>query len=206
MKSLPTLYKSLVLLILIGVFAYRFFQERHPIEVPAIDEKYSRSDYKHWIDANHDCQNTRNEVLIYHSIDGPVLDFSGCRVVSGKWYDPYTNQYFTDPKQLDIDHFIPLGEVDRSGGHQWSREKKMEYANSLDDLDILIPVSKSANRSKGDKYPSEWLPANQDYVCEYLKKWKMIKQRWLLAMDKKESNFVELGLSECSRNMASRQY
>ena len=43
--------------------------------------KYNRKDYRHWIDEDRDCQNTRNEVLIQESLD-PVTYKSGkgCKV------------------------------------------------------------------------------------------------------------------------------
>lgn len=57
---------------------------------------YSRTDYKHWIDADKDCQDTRQEVLIVESLEKPTLDKKGCEVVEGKWHDPYTDKYFTN--------------------------------------------------------------------------------------------------------------
>jgi hypothetical protein len=71
--------------------------------------------------------------LISESLEEVMLDKKGCEVVKGKWYDPYTDKYFTNPSDLDIDHFVPLGEVDRSGGHEWPKNKKMNYANDFDD-------------------------------------------------------------------------
>jgi hypothetical protein len=160
---------------------------------------YSRTDYKHWIDADKDCQNTRHEVLIAESIETVMLDKKGCEVVKGRWYDPYTNKYFTDPKDLDIDHFVPLGEVDKSGGHEWSKNKKMEYANDLDNPEVLISVDKSANRSKSDKDPSDWLPPNKKYQCEYIKTWQNIKKKWKLDMDEKEKIFIAIKTKECMK-------
>ena len=160
---------------------------------------YSRDDYKHWIDADNDCQNTRQEVLILESLEPVKLDSKGCKVVRGKWYDPYTDKYFTNPRDLDVDHFIPLAEADRSGAHQWSKEKKMQYANDLEDEEVLIAVDKRANRSKGDKDPSEWLPQNRNYQCEYIKNWQKVKKKWKLEMDKKEKNFIAAKNKECQR-------
>lgn len=159
--------------------------------------QYSRTDYKHWIDADKDCQNTRQEVLIVESLEEVTLDKKGCEVVKGKWYDPYTDKYFTNPGDLDIDHFVPLGEVDKSGGHEWSKSKKMEYANDLDDPEVLIAVDKSANRSKSDKDPSDWLPPNKKYQCEYIKTWQKVKKQWKLSMDSKEKAFIDAENKEC---------
>ena len=49
--------------------------------------KYNRKDYRHWIDEDRDCQNTRNEVLIQESLESVTYKSSkGCKVSSGKWY------------------------------------------------------------------------------------------------------------------------
>jgi len=82
-------------------------------------EPFRRSLYKHWIDVDGDCQDTREEVLIAESTVPVTLDRRGCKVRKGRWFDPYTGRTFTNPKKLDIDHFIPLKEVHRSGGSRW---------------------------------------------------------------------------------------
>jgi hypothetical protein len=71
---------------------------------------YNRDLYGGWIDADGDCQNTRQEVLIEESLIPVELDSRGCRVQSGEWFDPFTGQTCTNPGDLDIDHFIPLAE------------------------------------------------------------------------------------------------
>ncbi len=158
---------------------------------------YSRTDYKHWIDADKDCQDTRTEVLIIESLEKPTLDKKSCEVVKGKWYDPYTDKYFTNPNDLDVDHFVPLKEVDRSGGNKWDKEKKMQYANDLTNPETLIAVDKSANRSKADKDPSDWLPSNAKYNCEYIKLWQEVKKKWKLEMDEKEKKFIKEKDKKC---------
>ena len=68
---------------------------------------YDRRLYEHWIDADGDCQNTRQEVLIAESLEPVTLDSSGCHVESGRWLDSFTGQEFSDPANLDIDHMVP---------------------------------------------------------------------------------------------------
>lgn len=64
-------------------------------------QEYDRGHYKHWIDADKDCQNTRDEVLIAEADPSVPLEFKPrsdgkkCKVISGKWNDPYTGKTFT---------------------------------------------------------------------------------------------------------------
>ena len=47
---------------------------------------YDRRDYPHWIDLDHDCQNTRHEVLVEEStVPAQFKTNKKCRVVAGKW-------------------------------------------------------------------------------------------------------------------------
>jgi len=159
---------------------------------------YDRTLYGGWIDWDGDCQDTRQEVLISESLEPVKLDAGGCRVVSGKWYDPFTDRYFTDPRKLDIDHFVPLKEVHRSGGSSWGSAQKKAYANDLSDPNTLIAVSASANRSKSDRDPAKWLPPNSAFHCDYVKIWVEIKEQWGLEMDSVEAAKVEELLGGCN--------
>jgi len=149
--------------------------------------KYKRSDYQHWIDSDSDCQNTRNEVLIAESIVSVTFKTgSKCRVLTGKWVDPYTGLTFTNPKRLDVDHVVPLKEVHDSGGWQWSSGKRRRFANYLKDESHLIAVQASANRRKGAKDIAEWIPANINFRKEYARYWAKIKVYWGLTADQTE--------------------
>ena len=63
------------------------------------------------------------------------------------------------------------------GSQNWNKQQKKAFAN---DPTNLLPVWKRLNRQKGAKGPSEWLPPNQSYQCEYVKKWNMIKTKYKL--------------------------
>lgn len=166
-------------------------------------EPYKRSLYKHWVDADGNCRNTRQEVLIAESAVPVDLDARGCTVLTGQWNDPYTAKVFTNPKKLDIDHFIPLKEVHRSGGSRWGAARRQAYANDLDSTNTLIAVDASANRAKGDKDPAKWMPRNAAFHCDYVRIWVDVKERWRLTMDAAEKTKIQSVLTDCPPSLFS---
>jgi len=127
---------------------------------------YDREDYlPRWADADGDCQNTRQEVLISESRVAVTLGPGQCRVIAGQWHDPYTGRVFTDPGDLDIDHLVPLKEAHDSGAALWPRPRKRAYANDLSHPEALIAVYNGANRAKGARDPASWLPPNVAYAA-----------------------------------------
>jgi hypothetical protein len=171
-----------------------------PPEESAGTVRYDRELYGGWTDADGDCQDTRQEVLIAESVVPVQLDAAGCRVVSGRWMDPYSGREITNPSELDIDHLVPLAESHRSGGDAWTPERRRAYANHLAHPEHLIAVSAGANRSKGDKDPASWLPENAAYRCEYVRIWVLVKLRWGLRADDAELAAVDTLMRACAKN------
>jgi hypothetical protein len=138
---------------------------------PAAATSYDRGLYGDWTDEDGDCLNTRHEVLAALST-GPVLTSpDGCRVVHGRWNDPYTGVVFTHAPSLDIDHLVPLAWAHDHGGHSWSPELRAAFAN---DMRNLFAVEAAVNRQKGAKGPDEWLPPNPAFRCEYILRFERI--------------------------------
>lgn len=147
---------------------------------------YSRDLFRHWIDADGDRCNTREEVLIAESSTPAQVDAFGCTVIAGDWFSPFDGQVHTDPSDLDIDHLVPLKESWDSGAHSWSSSQRERFANDLSDGRALIAVTSGVNRSKGDRDPSQWLPPRSAYVCTYISDWIAVKYQWSLSMDSSE--------------------
>ena len=166
--------------------------------VPATLPDYDRHDWKHWTDADGDCQNARNEVLIAESKTSVAYRTDRkCRVAAGEWLAPYTNTIVTDPGRLDVDHMVPLGNAHASGAWEWSAEQREQYANYLDDPQHLIAVTASANRSKGARGPEEWRPDDRSYWCQYAVDWITIKDTWELTATTAEFTALEEMLATC---------
>lgn len=145
---------------------------------------YSRSAFKHWIDADKNGCNTRAEVLIQEAIVKPKVG-PKCKLTGGRWLSTYDGKTITNSSQLDVDHLVPLAEAWRSGAWQWTEAQRRAYANDLDNSEALISVTLSTNRSKGDKDPSSWMPAKDQ--CVYVQNWVSIKSKYSLTADIKEA-------------------
>lgn len=169
--------------------------------------KYMRSEWKHWVNVR-PCWDVREEVLARQATPGslqltnknkePVSDIAeACNIVAGEWVDPFSNETFTNPSHIDIDHMIPLGYTAQHGGQEWDSNKKQDYANSLQNNNHLIAVSAKENRSKKDKGPSKWKPSNENFTCEYAKSWVSIATTWDLSVDDADAKELAAILSNC---------
>ena len=154
------------------------------VPIPGDLSAYNRQDWhRHWIDADKDCQDARQEVLIEESVSLIVFtDAKQCRVESGEWLAPFTGTVVTDPRKLDIDHLVPLANAHWSGGHAWDADRKRAYANDLSNPAHLVAVTASANRSKGARGPEDWRPSDQNYWCQYAEDWVAVKVAWELTV------------------------
>lgn len=171
---------------------------------PPSKAPYSREDYKHWNYLGSSCWNVREQVLVNQSQNPPVLlDGSknktanikaACSIESGYWVDPYSGNVFTEPKKLDIDHIIPLSYVNQHGGSNWAPKTKKAYAN---DLDVLLAVSAKENRSKSDKGPSEYMPPNKNYQCQYAFGWVKVATKYGITVTQKDKDVLKTVLSGC---------
>ena len=98
---------------------------------------YDRDKFRHWTDADGDCQDTRDEVLRAESL----IATSGCDITEGEWRSYYDGVTTEDPSDLDIDHMVPLAEAWDSGAKQWTKKTRERFANDLGDRRSLVAVT-----------------------------------------------------------------
>lgn len=159
-----------------------------------LSSRYSRSEWKHWIDADGNCLNTRNELLRQRSLSPVKFNKNGCLVKKGLWKDYYFPEILSLSSQIDVDHLVPLKHAHISGGGSWSRAKKQMFAN---DLENLVITNKKYNRQKGAKSIDQWLPLNKSFACKYVKDWKFIKKKYSLTIFPAEVKTINLLRKHC---------
>jgi hypothetical protein len=153
---------------------------------------YERTYFQHWIDADGDGCDTRDEVLQQES-----KTKTDCGLAGGSWVSAYDGFKTADASSLDIDHFVPLKEAWESGASGWNSDTRKRFANDLDYSVSLIAVSASSNRSKSDRDPSAWLPPLKSFTCQYVGRWIAVKYRWSLTIDSNEKKVLASKLSSC---------
>ncbi|WP_309065067.1 cell wall-binding repeat-containing protein [Microbacterium sp.] len=166
------------------------------LRVAAVDtaHPYDRDRFEHWIDADADGCNSRFEVLIAESTT-EVAVAAGCELSGGTWVSPYDGFATTDPARIQIDHVVALAEAWRSGAWAWTDDQRRAFANDLGVEYALTAASGTANQSKADKDPAQWMPTNSSYACEYVVGWTLVKYRWSLAVDESELAALRSSLS-----------
>jgi hypothetical protein len=153
---------------------------------------YDRDKFRIWVDADHDCRDTRDEVLAAEDL----VRASGCDVQRGMWTSYYDGVTTGDSSGFDIDHLVPLAEAWDSGATRWSPRTRERYANDLGDPRTLVAVTAASNRSKSDRDPAEWLPALAQ--CRYVRQWVAVKIRWSLKVDRAEKRALTSRALSCA--------
>lgn len=130
-------------------------------------EPYQREYFGNgWVDTDNNGCGTRDDILARDLTD-TVIE-SNCKVTSGTLNDPFTGEtinFIRGASQVDIDHIVPLKYAWDYGADSWTEEQRIMFAN---DPNNLLAVSASANRSKGANGPTDYMPSNTSFQCEYV--------------------------------------
>ncbi|MFK0296332.1 HNH endonuclease family protein [Streptomyces sp. NPDC090442] len=150
--------------------------------------------------SNNACD-TRNDVLKRDLLDVQFRGTSTCVVSSGTLKkDPYTGKRITFVRgphtsgSIDVDHAVALSQAWKSGAQQLSQAERAALAN--DPLN-LIAVDGPANRQKGDKDASQWLPPNTEFQCPYVARQVAVKKKYRLWVNPDEKKAMSRVLETC---------
>lgn len=153
-----------------------------------------------WADIDRNGCDQRNDALRAAGRDVQTKPGThDCVVLQATIDDPYTGSEITFVKgenTVDIDHVVPLSRAWRQGAADWPAERREEFANTADNL---VAVDASANRSKGDDGPEEWMPDADR--CSYAVRWVEVKTQFELSVAPREKQALTDELATCEGNL-----
>lgn len=192
--------------------------DRLPVETEAGMAGYSRDKFPHW--DNNDPEHgfgtefaqyskcTTREVMMLRDATGEVtLDPKTCDLTIGEgggWQDTYgvmdaetgklkPYKFITESSGVDAEHIVPLAEAWRSGAKDLDTDTRRRIAN---DAQNLIASDPSANRSKGDQDPADYLPPGS-FRCGYISHYVQIKLKYGLSVDQDEQTALRTAVDDC---------
>ncbi|MFJ4653699.1 HNH endonuclease family protein [Nocardia sp. NPDC088792] len=181
---------------------------------------YSRDKFPHW-DVNRPVHGfgdqfaqysrctTRVVMLLRDAVGSVRLDPKTCEFTvgtGGGWRDQYgvadrktgelkPYKWVTDPSGMDADHIVPLAEAWRSGAAALDDETRRRIANDAINLVVSDPT---ANRSKGDQDPANYLPPG-NFRCAYISRYVQVKVKYALTVDSAEQAALRTAVGDCAR-------
>jgi hypothetical protein len=142
-----------------------------------------------WEDVDRNGCDTRNDILARDLTQ--IVRTDNCTVASGILADKYTGEtinFVRGKSKVDIDHVIPLSYAFKQGAGDWTAAQREALAN---DPANLSASSATANRSKSDSGPAEWMPTNSSYHCEYGKKFAAVAVKYDLPITQADFNTIQ---------------
>jgi hypothetical protein len=170
-----------------------------PVKGKAAKTGYSRTKFgPAWSDVDRNGCDTRNDVLQRDlTKDRFKAGTHNCVILSGTLKDPYTGKTIRHARggnKVDIDHVVALGQAWVSGARKLSTAQRTALAN--DPLNLLA-VDASANRQKGDREASAWLPKNKSQRCTYVATQIAVKKKYALSVTSAEKSAMKRVLTSC---------
>jgi hypothetical protein len=151
----------------------------------AAAERNRPFDHRDWVPRTRSCQKAFTKVLA----DTSVVPISYAKkgdcafVVKGEWLNPYNGERITKMRDIALDQRVSYKEVHRYGGAYWSRVQRMALVN--DPLN-LVPVSRAQKKARDGKPPSQWMPEEKRYWCDYIVHREIIQRKYSLFLPRNE--------------------
>lgn len=206
MESLPrgpwaaTILKRLMLLVGLALMGLALWTAWNPSQATGHERQTPPYDRREWLpqwqDFDGNCRSTREEVLLRDGAN-VVLSSDGCRVIAGRWVDPWTGAVVTDPALIDVDHVLPLRWSHEHGGSRWTEFKKRAFANDLSYRWHLVVTHRSVNRRKGALGPAKWQPPDPAIHCQWGQAVATIGVTWGLRFGPEDIEAIRKAVATC---------
>ncbi len=169
---------------------------------PSRAAAYSRDQFgQRWADVDRNGCDTRNDILA-RDLAEPTFKpgTRSCVVTAGVLPDPYTGTQIqfrkgnTTSSAVQIDHLVPLSLAWKHGASNWDAATRTRFAN---DPANLLAVDGPTNTAKSDLGPSQWMPPNKAYWCQYAADFTRVAHTYGLSVTKADRDALVDVLSGC---------
>ncbi|THV43083.1 HNH endonuclease family protein [Glycomyces buryatensis] len=157
------------------------------VESEANGDSYDRDLFPHWSSVGDGC--TARQYVLSRDGEDVVLG-DDCQPDSGNWQSDFDDTWTTTVSNATIDHVVALSEAWASGASEWTTAEREAFANDIESPQLWIATT-SANSSKSDYDPAEWMPTNTSVHCDYIKAWIHVKSLYDLSVDSAEHDALE---------------
>ena len=177
--------------------------EQLDLSEPRNQDSYERDAFgQRWADIDRNGCDQRNDILA-RDLTGVTTKpgTRDCVVLTGTLDDPYTGTIIPfergqgTSELVQIDHIVPLAWAWRQGADAWTTDERERFAN--DPLNLQA-TDGSTNASKSDRGPSEWMPPDNSYDCEYSARFVEILATYDLTINTPDESALAAKLTSCS--------
>ncbi|WP_065569663.1 HNH endonuclease family protein [Microbacterium oleivorans] len=177
--------------------------EELDLSEPENQDSYERDEFgQRWADIDRNGCDQRNDVLARDLTEVTTKPGTrDCVVLTGTLDDPYTGMIIPfergqgTSELVQIDHIVPLAWAWRQGADEWTADERERFAN--DPLNLQA-TDGSTNASKSDRGPSEWMPPDNSYDCEYSARFVEILAAYDLTINTPDQSALTTKLTSCS--------
>ncbi|XBH22988.1 HNH endonuclease family protein [Jonesiaceae bacterium BS-20] len=154
---------------------------------------------------------TRNKVLARDLGEVKYKPGSTCVVTSGVLQDPYmgaTVQFLRGPstsQAVQVDHVVSTSAAWRLGASEWSKKRRIEFYN---DMDNLLAVDGPTNQAKSDRTLEEFATAKDkktnkpllapESTCAFAIKYVEVTAKYDLKMTADDIAYASSTLTKCA--------
>ncbi len=151
------------------------------------------------VEFGHNGCNTRDDILRRDLAD-LVVRRGTCYADRGTLNDPYTGEriaFVRGPdtsNSVEIDHLVSLADAWYKGARTWDDQRRLDFAN---DPRNLLAVNPKANFNKAFRDAASWLPPNEAFRCEFVRRQIEVKTAYGLWLAEKEKRAMADVLRNC---------
>lgn len=162
-----------------------------PPAAEGAQSKFVASQWPYWVGSP--CT-ARDTILKTKGKDVKFVEGSGCAVASGTWTSPFSATEMTSVESVNVVHSVPPKYAADHGGAEWTEAQKKAFSNDISQLEV---ASAEDREKKSTLSPSQFLPEERVFQCQYAKNWTATLSKYKLTITEQDKLALRDALQKC---------